>query len=141
MSIDCPDVFISLHSISQEQQTSYNQLYFLLNAAIDAESKATPQQIPKTIVFIDSIRNMHLTVMYFCSTLMQLTKSSETEYKENELYSVKEIVQVFNSRIVKRDQEIRFAEFMKAFFKIHIMMVTMSLGMGVNVFDVKRTVI
>ena len=116
-------------------------MYFLLNNAIDTESKTTLQQISKIIVFIDSIHNTHLAVMYFCSTLMQLIKSSETEYKKNELYSVKEIVQMFNLWVIKRDQKIWFAEFMKTFFKICIMMITTSLDMKVNVFNVKCTVI
>lgn len=143
--IDRPDVFISVHSVPRGKLNIYELLFFLLDDAVDIEAKATPQKISKTIVFIDSIVKSHKAVMYFRNILLELSKESSAKtYSRNitnKTYDVNEIVQIYNSRVSEEDQTKRFAEFMKPTSNIRIMVATTSMGMGVNVPDVKRTVL
>ena len=99
---------------------AYNQLFFLLNNVIDFNAHATSLKISKIIVFINNISKNHTAVT--CLQTMFLTlnqKSSESAYSNHEdIYSVKDVVQKFNSHVSQRDQKICFAEFIKSNFKI-----------------------
>ncbi|OXV12208.1 hypothetical protein Egran_00031 [Elaphomyces granulatus] len=53
-SIDRPDLFICVRPIPRGKLSSFETLYFLLDAAMEMD-KATPEHIPKTIIFIDSV--------------------------------------------------------------------------------------
>lgn len=143
ISVDRPDMFICVRPIPRRKLTSFETLYFLLDAAIAGDpKKATPNLIPKTIVFVDSI--LKIAKAADCLRGMLLSKnatvSSDFErYTETgeDAYSVYTIVGTFTSHVSSYDQDIRFDEFKKTSSKIRIMVATTSLGMGINVPDIK----
>lgn len=71
-SIDRSDVFINFYSISWRQQFTYDQLFFLLNDAVDVETKAILHLISKTNIFLDSIKKIHDAAIYFQAILWSL---------------------------------------------------------------------
>ena len=52
-SIDRPDVSICVRPLPRGKTDSFEALHFLLDKCIGLDGTATPEQIPKTIVFID----------------------------------------------------------------------------------------
>jgi hypothetical protein len=52
-SVNRPDVAICIYSIPRGKLSSFESLYFLLDASTDSNNAATPDQIPKTVIFID----------------------------------------------------------------------------------------
>jgi superfamily II DNA helicase RecQ len=54
-SIDRPEISINIQPIERGQQTSCEQLFAFLHNAINPETgRLTPQQVPKTLIFLDS---------------------------------------------------------------------------------------
>jgi superfamily II DNA/RNA helicase len=56
-SINRADLTLAISPILQKKATSFNRLYYLLDNALNSKSiTITPRRIPKTIVFINSIK-------------------------------------------------------------------------------------
>jgi hypothetical protein len=55
--INRTDLTLAISPIPQKKATSFNRLYYLLDDALNSKSMTiTPGRIPKTIVFINSIK-------------------------------------------------------------------------------------
>ncbi|EEH06948.1 ATP-dependent DNA helicase [Histoplasma capsulatum G186AR] len=140
-SINRPDIFIGIHPIPRGKLASYDMLYFLLNEAVDTDGKIIPQSILKTIVFIDSIVKVHQAVQFFRSMLLQLCQNNSQNTDDIDTSFINDTIQLFHSRVSEVDKNNRFKEFMEPTSKIRIMVATTSLGMGINIPDVERTVV
>ena len=62
-SIDRPNVLIYILPLSKGKVDLQDVLYFLLNAYIDLDT-AVPEQIPKTIIFMDGCRSVQEAAVY-----------------------------------------------------------------------------
>lgn len=142
-SIDRADLFICVRPILRGKLSSFETLYFLLDAAMEAD-KATPERIPKTIIFIDSVGKVDKAADYLRTMLLSKTATSTSErYTErgDGPYSVYNVVHTFTSHVSGYDQDVRFDEFKTSSSIIRIMVATTSLGMGINVADIDCTVV
>ena len=64
-SINRTDLSLCICPIPRKQLTKWDRLFFLLDSATRPQGTATPEQIPKTIVFIDSIiKNRELATWF-----------------------------------------------------------------------------
>ena len=64
-SINRTDLSLCICPIPRKQLTKWDRLFFLLDSATRPQGAATPEQIPKTIVFIDSImKNRELATWF-----------------------------------------------------------------------------
>ena len=69
-SINCPDVAICIRLISRGMVNSFSPLYFLLDQAIGVNGAAIPENIPKTIIFINSRTQINDAVIYLQTALL-----------------------------------------------------------------------
>ncbi|OJD20382.1 hypothetical protein ACJ73_08286 [Blastomyces percursus] len=84
---------------------------------------------------------VHQAVQFFQSELLQLCQNNRQSTDEINLSVINSTIQPFHSRVSEVDKDIRFEESMKPNSKIRIMVATTSLGMGINIPDVERTVV
>jgi len=145
-SIDRPDISICLRPLMTGQLTSFNALYFLLDACQDHSGLPTPMNIPKTVVFVDSRAAVARVATYLRQALVKKTESNDRqsslyETVNHSTYCVFDVVEIFISHVSKHDRDTRYREFTKAASTIRIMIATAALGMGVNVPDVERVVL
>ena len=126
---------------------SYTSLHFLVDAAIeppinkeyldkpDLEGHtATPENIPKTIIFFNTRQNalnaQAKMVDYLCCL--------HPAYTEEKARALTAVFHRNISSYLKRDI---LREFRKEFSKITLIFATEAIGLGVNIFDVRRVVI
>jgi len=123
----------------------WEALYFLLDSCTDADT-AVPEQIPKTIIFIDGRQSVQEAAAYLQRALLAKTSTfapgnQYTTDANNKTRCVTNVVQVYTARVQEYDRTIRYEEFKKSSSAIRIMVATTSLGMGVNVPDVGQVVL
>lgn len=146
-SIDRPDVFLYVQPIPRKQKRNLKGLYFLIQDSIDQNQLATPQQIPKTIIFIDSINACVYSADIIQDWLRKKTEALPKQHSQryndtrDSAYNVQLIVQIYHANVPAYDQEIRYKEFAKSTAITRIMVATTSLGMGINIPDVKRVIV
>ncbi len=102
------------------------------------------KRISKIIVFIDSVSKIqtaaeYLRVIFY---LKSTTSSVSERYTDipGDNYSIYNIISTFIAHVLKYDQEIRFNKFKNSYSKIRIMVVTISLKMGINIFNIERII-
>jgi len=137
-SIDRPDVALCVIPIPQGKLTCWDALYFLLHSAT-CDRRATPSNIPKTIVFVDGRRLVHEAAAWAVNELQQLSD----EYTINSLAEercVLNVIRIFTAYVAQYDRDLAYYEFCRPTSKIRIMFATTSLGMGINIPDVARVV-
>jgi len=143
-SINRNDLFLNVLPIPRDMKTTWAPLFFLLRDAINPDSgELTPEKIPKTIVFIDSIAEVGRMAQCFQGWLLEITKGKQVAYSREGTgpTNVQNIIKTFNARISDYDRSKRYATFAKEDSIIRIIVATTSLGMGVNVPDVDQVVI
>jgi superfamily II DNA helicase RecQ len=155
-SIDRLDLSFCVSPIPRGGLTSYKSLYFLLETERSTEEApsdlqissqtATPQHIPKTILFVDSHTKIAAAAQYLRSALIAMTAELPLGQRfvagrDNPALDVFNIVSIFTARVSTHDQNKRYNEFLKPDSLIRIMVATTTLGTGVNVPDVARVVI
>lgn len=154
ISVDRPELQICICPILKGKATSYVQLYFILNGAVQDKNNpewfqrgqvlppgyldaarcamsphvsCTPQRIPKTIVFIDGTKLIGIAAGYMRLWLQDLG------------YGVQEAAQVvstYSSHTSEYDQSAILTEFMKEGSEIRILVATSAVGMGMDITDV-----
>jgi hypothetical protein len=124
-------------------------LYFLLEKVLNSITNyPTPQQIPKTIVFVDSRNKVSLIAQYLRNALLSLFSSFGLEISSMPKYSlsgakeyyINNIINIFHLYIAQKDKDIRYLEFSQPSSCTRIIVATISLGIGVNISDVERVV-
>lgn len=111
--VDRSDVFFNIHFISWEHLNTYNQLFFPLNDVVNFNEKVISNKIFKIIVFIDNILKKHIAIACIWNLFLTLNKNvikkskyvDQNSYRENEsedVCFVKNIIQKFNSCVLKR---------------------------------------
>lgn len=143
-SINRANISVCFLPIPRGKLSSYKALYFLLDNAT-VEGAPIPDQIPKTIVFIDSLRKINTLAEYLRQALLDKTISqpSGQQYTiaREKVFCVYDIVQTFTAHVSEYDRDLRYTEFKKPSSATRIMIVTTSLGMGVNIADVEQVVV
>jgi superfamily II DNA helicase RecQ len=150
-SINRADISLSVSPIPKGKSNSgsYEILYFLLEKALDSITDyPTPQQIPKTIVFVDGRNKVSLIAQYLRNALLSLSSSSGPDISSTPKYSlsgakeyhINNVIDIFHSHIAQKDKDMRYLEFSQPSSCTRIMVATTSLGMGVNISDVERVV-
>jgi hypothetical protein len=143
-SVNRSDLFICIRPIPRGKLSSFETLYFLLDASMESGEVIipTPERIPKTIVFIDSIARVQAAADSLRAMLYSTTATSSAPERYSNLpghaYSVQNVISTFTARVSKYDQDVRFNEFEKPSSKIRIMVATTSLGMDINIPDIER---
>lgn len=98
-SIDRPDVSICVRPLPRGKTDSFKALHFLLDKCIGLDGTATPEQIPKTIVFIDGRGAIVRAAMYLQNALLKKTSDAAgkryTIDSTNEAYCVSTIIRVY----------------------------------------------
>jgi superfamily II DNA helicase RecQ len=114
-SVNRSDLFIYIRPIPRRKLNSFNILYFLLDVSTESGDSTesgeviilTPERIPKTIVFIDSIAQVQaaadsLRAMLYLKTV---TSSAAERYSSipGDVYSVYNVISTFTARVSKYD--------------------------------------
>ena len=94
----------------------------------------TLERIPKTVIFIDSRRDIQRCADSLRDWLKRLSGGGITDSQARQL------IQVYHSHTAENDKNSIYAEFSKMDSKIRIMVATESLGTGVDLSDVVRVV-
>jgi len=135
-SIDRPDVAICVRPLPRGKTDSFEALYFLLDKCISLDDgTATPEQIQKTIVFIDGRGAIERAATYLRNALLKKSEQYTTD-STNKAYCVSMIIEEFTAHVSLYDRDKRYNEFKMPSSVIRIMLATTSLGMGINVSDV-----
>jgi Helicase conserved C-terminal domain len=131
-SIDRPDISINIQPIERGQQTSCEQLFAFLHNAINPETgRLTPQQVPKTLIFLDSKND----ILRLADKMRKwLTLQGFTPQV------VDQLVSVYTSRTQTHDQNRLYAIFSQPDSPIRIMIATNAFGMGLDIPGVKIVV-
>jgi helicase-like protein/RAD3-like DEAD/DEAH box helicase len=124
-SIDRPDISINIQPIERGQQTSCEQLFAFLHKAINPETgELTPQQVPKTLIFLDSKNG----ILRLAKRMRKwLTLQGFTPQVANQLVSE------YTSLTQSHDQNRLYAIFSRPDSPIRIMIATNSFGMGLDI--------
>ncbi|PVH68290.1 ATP-dependent DNA helicase [Cadophora sp. DSE1049] len=132
-SVDRPEIKLIVEIIQPRTTKRFTSLFFVLLAAM-TDGLPTPERIPKTVVFIDSRRDIQK-----CAECLRgwLQKLSAGVIKDRDC---RQIIQVYHSHTTVNDKNAIYEEFSKADSKIRIMVATESMGTGVDLSDVKRVV-
>jgi superfamily II DNA helicase RecQ len=73
-SINRADIFLCVQPVPRGKRASYEALYFLLDESVEPDTHtATPQQIQKTIVFIDGRKKVAEVATYLQNALCALS--------------------------------------------------------------------
>ena len=132
-SVDRPEIKLIVEMIPPQTTTKFTSLFFVLQEAM-TNGSPTPEKIPKTIIFIDSRRDIQK-----CADCLRdwLHRISAEAIGAREC---RQIIQVYHSHTSMNDKNAIYDEFSKANSKIRIMVATESLGTGVDISDVERVV-
>ncbi|KAH6691783.1 ATP-dependent DNA helicase [Leptodontidium sp. MPI-SDFR-AT-0119] len=132
-SVDRPEIKLIVEAIQPRTTKRFTSLFFVLLHAM-TDGLPTPERIPKTVIFIDSRRDIQK-----CAECLRewLQKLSAGAIKDRDC---RQIIQVYHSHTTLNDKNTIYDEFSKADSKIRIMVATESLGTGVDLSDVKRVV-
>jgi superfamily II DNA helicase RecQ len=132
-SVDRPEIKLIVETIPPRTKKRFTSLFFILLHA-KTDGLPTPERIPKTVIFIDSRRDIQK-----CAECLRewLKKLSAGVMKDRDC---RQIIQVYHSHTTLNDKNTIYDEFSKADSKIRIMVATESLGTGVDLSDVKRIV-
>ncbi|KAK0129877.1 hypothetical protein ONS96_000423 [Cadophora gregata f. sp. sojae] len=141
-SIDRQDVSLAVVPIPRKKLTVFDRLYYLLDQAIEVDTQEiTPEKIPKTIIFIDSIKQCEQLARWLQHHLVLKTATwSGRRYTNNALDSVIKIVQTFHSRVSRSDRDLRYNAFRVLGSTCRLMIATTSMGTGMNIPDIGRVV-
>ena len=143
-SINRLDISLSICSIPKGKLSSFDSLYFLLDNAFE-DDQPTPARIPKTIVFLDSRKDVAKAAAFLQTTLLTKAIKLGQEYSYSvqgeRLLCVYDIIQIFTAHVAQNDKDERYAEFLNPQSTIRIMIATTALGIGVNIPDVERVVL
>ena len=144
-SVDRPDVAICVMPLLRGKLDSWDALYFLLADAV-RDGRASPSNIPKTIVFVDGRRSVHSAAAWAQDMLIRMTAEAATEHQYSATHcgsscSVFEVVKTFTSTISEHDRDATYSEFQSSSSMCRIVFATTSLGMGINILDVVRVVV
>lgn len=132
-SVDRPEIKLIVETIPPRTIKRFTSLFFVLLDAM-TDGLPTPERIPKTVIFIDSRRDIQKCAEYLREWLQKL---SAGVIKNRDC---RQIIQVYHSHTTLNDKNTIYEEFSKADSKIRIMVATESLGTGVDLSDVKRVV-
>jgi superfamily II DNA helicase RecQ len=132
-SVDRPEIKLIVEIIQPRTTKRFTSLFFVLLHAM-TDGLPTPERIPKTVIFIDSRRDIQK-----CAECLRewLQKLSAGVIKERDC---RQIIQVYHSHTTLNDKNTIYDEFSKADSKIRIMVATESMGTGVDLSDVGRVV-
>ena len=132
-SVDRPEIKLIVEIIQPRTTKRFTSLFFVLLAAM-TDGLPTPERIPKTVIFIDSRRDIQKCAECLRKWLQKLSAGVISGR------DCREIIQVYHSHTTVNDKNAIYDEFSKADSKIRIMVATESLGTGVDLSDVKRVV-
>ena len=132
-SVDRPEIKLIVEIIPPRTIKRFTSLFFVLIYAM-TDGLPTPERIPKTVIFIDSRRDIQKCAEYLREWLQKLSAGVM------KARDCKQIIQVYHSHTTLNDKNTIYNEFSKADSKIRIMVATESLGTGVDLSDVKRVV-
>ncbi|EFY94592.1 DEAD/DEAH box helicase [Metarhizium robertsii] len=132
-SVDRPEIKLIVEAIEPRTTKRFTSLFFVLQNAMTNELP-TPEKIPKTVVFIDSRRDIQKCAECLRDWLCRLSAGAIRDR------DCREIIRVYHSHTTLNDKDALYNEFSKADSKIRIMVATESLGTGVDLSDVIRVV-
>jgi superfamily II DNA/RNA helicase len=121
-----------VETIQPRTTKRFTSLFFVLLHA-KTNGLPTPERIPKTVIFIDSRRDIQKCAECLREWLQKLSGAIKDR-------DCRQIIQVYHSHTTVNDKNIIYVEFSKADSHIRIMVATESLGTGVDLSDVKRIV-
>jgi superfamily II DNA helicase RecQ len=122
-SVDRPEIKLIVETIQPRTTKRFTSLFFVLQDATTNRSP-TPESIPKTVVFIDSRRDIQKCAECLREWLQKLSAGTIGAR------DCKQIIQVYHSHTTPNDKNAIYDEFSKPDSKIRIMVATESLGTG-----------
>ena len=128
-SVDRPEIKLIVETIPPRTIKRFTSLFFVLLDAM-TDGLPTPERIPKTVIFIDSRRDIQKCAEYLREWLQKLSAGALNNR------DCRQIIQVYHSHTTLNDKNTIYDEFSKADSKIRIMVATESLGTGVDLSDV-----
>jgi superfamily II DNA helicase RecQ len=132
-SVDRPEIKLIVETIEPRTTKKFTSLFFVLQGAMTNESP-TPEKIPKTVIFIDSRRDIQKCAECLRGWLHRLSAGTITDR------DCRQIIRVYHSHTTLNDKNAIYDEFSKADSKTRIMVATESLGTGVDLSDIVRVV-
>src|SRR5579871_4865174 len=122
---------LSVRSIWLPSCDAVNGLRFALHEVVQAKSRQELSVLPKTVIFANSRKKVHIVCDYLRNCLL---KSKLHGYTEKQ---VRDAVTTLTSHTADLDRQWRLTEFMKEDSQIRVLVATTSFGMGMDVPDVE----
>lgn len=135
-SVDRPDIAIIIQPIQKNKVSTFIDLYFILRGAVDGNKRATPENIPKTVIFLDNINLIHDCAAKLQEWLVEMTKDCVDETKRFTYAKAAACIRVYHSRVGPCDQEDIYRIFRSDSSSIRIVVASTCLGMGIDLLDV-----
>jgi superfamily II DNA helicase RecQ len=132
-SINRTDISFSFQPIPKGKMRSFEALRFTIDECKDETSHPSPQKIPKTIIFVDSRK----TTREMVKKLKRWIQILCPEYTRQQLNMV---INRYHRNTGAKEKERIYAEFSKPDSQIRIVVATESLGLGVDLNDIRRVV-
>ena len=132
-SIDRTDITFAFQPIQKGKIRSFEALRFTIDECKDETSHPSPLKIPKTVIFVDSKKTTREVVR----KLKRWIQTVCPEYTRQQLNMV---INRYHRNTGAKEKERIYAEFSKPDSQIRIVVATESLGLGVDLNDVRRVV-
>lgn len=130
-SVDRPEISICITPLLQKKQSSYEQLFFILSQAVNPGAVPSPEQIQKTIVFIDGRAHISSVAKWLKESLVQLGYSVTLAHQT---------IGIYTAHVPKFDQDRLYRKFHAEDSRIWVMVATTALGMGMDIPDIYTVV-
>jgi hypothetical protein len=143
--VDWPEIYLDIQCIAQGMINMYDSLYFLFDKAIDGQRKATPELIPKTLIFVNIITEVMELTKWLCRTLLMFTASyclGHEEYNSHQKLSsphlVYNVILEYYSQVSQIDKDLQLNEFYKEPSILQIIVTISILREGFHMRGIKR---
>ena len=132
-SIDRPELSLCVFKIPSCTMSRYDALFFLIKPGRSANGLATPMEIPKTVVFLDS----RVGVQAACKALRGMLLKYCDKYTPAE---VQRRIGVYHANLADVDKDSYYADFQTVQSNRRIIVATDALGLGVDISDISVVV-
>lgn len=135
--IDRPELLFRVGIIPKNSRAKFNALRFLFGPTTDSDAIISSSNIPKTVIFFDSKKEVHAAHKAMIQYLMD---HPCFQYSKQHCVS---ILKTYTRDTATKDQELTVAELQKPGCEscIRVIFATEALGMGVDLPDIRRCVL
>ena len=132
-SVDRPDISMAIFPIPNQTKSSYDALFVAIRIARNSEGRYSPQNIPKTVIFLNSRK----------ATIDATTKLRDLLRRycpQVAMAQTWECIRSYHANTADTDKNSIYEEFKLANSRIRIVVATDALGLGVDIPDIVNVI-